>query len=107
MDYIYARVSKDGLQTTNQVSALRTSYPEATVIEEITSGYNDKPLLEQLLAKLRKGDRLIVYALDRLGRHARKALVLLEDLESRGVIFVSKREGLDMSTPTGKFMAHI
>lgn len=107
MQYIYARVSKDELDNKNQLHMLCKEYPEAKVIEEITSGYGDKPQLETLLAALRAGDTLIVYALDRLGRHAWKAIKLLEDLQQKGVIVISKREGIDLSHYTGKMLAHM
>ncbi len=107
MQYIYARVSKDELDNKNQLHDLRKQYPEAVVVEEKASGYKEKPQLNTLLAALRAGDTLIVYALDRLGRHAWKALKLIEELSKRDVILVSKREGLDLSTSAGKMLAHM
>lgn len=103
--YIYARVSTDEQTVESQLTTIRSRYPDAAVVVETISGYKDKPALNALLARLVSGDILVVVALDRLGRHTRKALELIEDLNRRGVALISIREGLDMTTSTGKFVA--
>lgn len=103
--YIYSRVSTDKQQTENQLHRLRELYPVAIIVEETVSGYKDKPALNALLAQLERGDVLVVAALDRLGRHARKALALIEDLSTNGIKVVSIREGIDTATASGKFVA--
>ena len=50
---------------------------------------------------------LIVAALDRLGRRTSEVLPLIEDLDSRGVILKSEREGVDYSTPVGRLVTQI
>ena len=105
MQYIYARISRDNSSLENQIVPLQKQFPDAKVISETVSGYYEKPELEKLLAALRAGDTLIVWSLDRLGRRTSKALALLEDLSKRGVALVTIREGLDMTTAVGKFVA--
>lgn len=46
-------------------------------------------------------------ALDRLGRNLRDLLLLLDELAAAGCAVVSLREGIDLSTPTGKLMTAI
>jgi DNA invertase Pin-like site-specific DNA recombinase len=80
----------------------------ATVVEEQASGAKERPKLSELISKLTAGDRLIVYAIDRLGRSTRDLVTLFEELGSRGVILISNREGIiDRSTPMGNFMYNI
>ncbi len=107
MEFIYCRVSTDKQDTDNQLHNLKLKFPDAEVIEETVSGVKDKPSLNALLARLSPGDVLVVQALDRLGRHARKALALLEELSLKNVKIVSLREGVDTTTASGKMMASV
>ena len=51
--------------------------------------------------------RVVCWRLDRLGRTARGLTALFEDLQTRHVGLVSLRDGLDLSTPAGRLMAHV
>ena len=107
MQYIYSRVSTASQDTENQLSRLRELYPTATVVEEVASGAKSRPELKALLIGLRRGDELIVAALDRLGRRTSEVLALIEDLEKRGVVLKSVREGVDYSTVCGRLVTQI
>jgi DNA invertase Pin-like site-specific DNA recombinase len=45
--------------------------------------------------------------LDRLGRSLKHLVTTIEDLSAYGVSFVSMRDNLDLSTPSGRLMMHI
>ncbi|MCM2354117.1 MAG: recombinase family protein [Pseudobdellovibrio sp.] len=105
--YVYARVSTQNQETENQIIHLRRIYPEAAFISETASGAKSRPELDALVAKLQRGDELIVSSLDRLGRKTSEILVLIESLEKRGVILKSLREGLDYSTVSGRLVTQI
>jgi putative DNA-invertase from lambdoid prophage Rac len=107
MQYVYSRVSTLKQDTENQLSKLREQYPTADVIEETASGAKSRPGLKALVAKLCRGDELIVAALDRLGRRTSEVLALIEDLEKRGVVLKSLREGVDYSTVCGRLVTQI
>jgi DNA invertase Pin-like site-specific DNA recombinase len=107
MQYIYSRVSTDRQETQNQLSQLKELYPNAAVFEEVASGAKARPVLQTLLSSLQEGDCLIVAALDRLGRRTSEVLSLIEDLERRGVILRSIREGVDYSTIAGRLVTQI
>lgn len=107
MEYIYSRVSTDKQDTENQLQSLRLKYPNAAIVTEVESGYKNKPKLNELIASLKKGDTLIVAALDRLGRRTKDLINLIESMHDRGVSIVSVREGLDYSTPVGKAMVQM
>ena len=51
--------------------------------------------------------KVVVWRLDRLGRTARGLTALFEELRQRGVVLVSLKEGLDLSTPAGRMMANV
>ena len=55
------------------------------------------------LKSLRKGDVLVIWKLDRLGRNLKHLIETVEDLSKRGVNFkVLHGNEIDTSTPTGK-----
>ena len=107
---IYARVSTFDQEPENQLAELRC-YVAArrwTAIEFVdrgVSGAKDRrPSLDLLLgaARRRKIDAVVVWRLDRLGRNLRHLVVLLEELQTLGVAFVSLNEGIDATTPAGR-----
>lgn len=105
--FIYSRVSTDGQTTDGQLVGLTAKFPAAQVVSEVASGAKQRPMLRALLDQLQKGDTLIVAALDRLGRRTSEVLALIEDLERRGVVLVSVREGVDYSSITGRLVTQI
>lgn len=64
----------------------------------------ERPGFSELFNFVRKGDILIVPAVDRLGRDTVDVLNTVESLRSKGVSIISLREGFDLSTPIGKAM---
>ena len=53
---------------------------------------------------VRRGDTVIVESISRFARNARDLLDLVERLTEKQVEFVSRKEAIDTTTPTGKFM---
>ena len=106
-DYVYSRVSTDDQTTAGQLTTLRALYPDAAVVSEVASGAKTRPMLRQLVAELQAGDRLIVAALDRLGRRTSEVLQLIDELQGRHVILISVREGVDYSTIAGRLVTQI
>jgi len=51
-----------------------------------------------------KVNRIVVAALDRLGRNTRDFLAFIDDLTAKGIGFLSLREGLDPFSPMGEFV---
>lgn len=64
----------------------------------------DRPGFAALVAYVRRGDTLVVSAVDRLGRDTLDVLNTVEVLQAKGVSVISKREGFDLGTPMGKAM---
>jgi DNA invertase Pin-like site-specific DNA recombinase len=115
---IYARVST---ANNGQDPALQTrelyEYAEhrgwqivREYVDRGVSGSKDsRPALNELLADVhqRKCDIVLVWKLDRLGRSLRHLVNTLAELEARGVAFVSLRDNLDLSTPSGRLMFNV
>jgi DNA invertase Pin-like site-specific DNA recombinase len=87
----YMRVSKaDGSQLLDlQRDALQAAGIDSEhVYEDMASGSLDaRPGLTACLKALRKGDRLLVWKLDRLGRNLRHLINTVHDLTARGIGF--------------------
>lgn len=111
----YVRISTSRQTVDQQVDAL-TAYgvPLDHIYGDVRSGAKwDRLGLEALRGTkdrpglLREGDKLVVVALDRLGRSLSEMVKLLEWLVSEGITLVSLREGIDLTTPTGRMLAGI
>ena len=55
-------------------------------------------------AEMGKIDLIVTKEVSRFARNTRDLLELVEKLSAKGVEFVSKKEAIDTTTPTGKFM---
>ena len=60
-----------------------------------------------MLEFVRQGDTVVVEAISRFARNTRDLLELVERLTAKGVEFVSRKEAIDTTTPSGKFMLTI
>ena len=60
--------------------------------------------LGEVLADLQRGDVLVVWKLDRLGRSTVHLLQLLADLRDRGVDFMAITQGIDTTTSMGRML---
>ena len=101
----YARVS-----TTDQNLDLQTDALEEVGCKKIFSDRGvsgakaEPPGLDKALDQLRKGDILVIWKLDRLGRSLSHLLSIIEDLKQKGVDFASVQDGFDTSTASGKMV---
>lgn len=103
----YARVSTTEQKLEPQIDALQAAGCE-TVFEDVISGAKaDRPGLNEALAFLRKGDTLVVWKLDRLGRSMKHLVETVTDLGDRGVGFRSLTEGVDTTTTGGTLVFHL
>jgi DNA invertase Pin-like site-specific DNA recombinase len=114
---LYARVSTaNGQQDPEmQLRELR-EYAEhrgLTIIGEyvdrMTGSKDSRPALNRLMtdAQRRKFDAVLVWKLDRFGRSLRHLVNALAELEALGLTFISLRDNLDLSTPSGRLMFQI
>src|SRR5271163_4092497 len=105
MKYGYARVSTDDQNPALQLAALKKAGCKTIFKDAGLSGATTKrPALLRCLKKLKHGDTLTVWKLDRLGRSLRDLITMLDDLKKRGVKFRSLTEAIDTETPTGRAM---
>ena len=80
----YARVSTDEQETHLQLDALRAAGCERVYEEKASGAKTDRPELLRLLDNARKGDVLIVWKMDRLGRSLLHLIETVNLLNARG-----------------------
>ena len=106
--YFYARVSSRDQDPKPQVeAAIARGISPANIHVDVASGArHERPVLTKLLAELQKGDVLVTFKLDRLGRSLLHLVKTLGDLEARGIGFETL-DGVSTQGPTGKLVLHI
>ena len=82
-----ARVSTDAQDAQLQLDALAEAGVHRIFQEKISTrkAADDRAGLQAALEYVRKGDTLVVWKLDRLGRSAKELLTIADDLHKRGV----------------------
>ena len=106
MIYGYGRVSSNRQDTALQLDA----FERAGVVNVTTEKWKSRgarPALHALLDRLRPGDVLVVWKLDRVGRSLLDLLNILARLEKQGCCFKSITEGMDTTTHIGRLLGHI
>ena len=107
----YMRVSKaDGSQSTDlqRDSLLFAGVEPGNLYADHASGKkDDRPHLAACLKALRKGDTLLVWKLDRLGRDLRHLVNTVHDLTDRGIglkVLTGEGAAIDTTTASGKLV---
>jgi DNA invertase Pin-like site-specific DNA recombinase len=82
---------------------------EEYVDQGVSGTKASRPALNRLMADAhrRKVDAVLVWKLDRFGRSLRHLVNAIAELEALGVAFISLRDNLDLSTPSGRLMFQI
>ncbi len=101
--YGYARVSTDDQNLDMQMRALRAAGCEHILSEKISAASTNRTQFKLLLKVLRRGDTLVVWKLDRLGRDLMQVIKLGQRLEADGIELRSLTESIDTTTAMGKF----
>lgn len=103
----YARVSTIDQRPELQLDALRAAGCEQVFEDRISGATRERPQLAICLQTLRRGDSLVVWRLDRLGRSLKDLVAIVTDLEARGVGFQSVTEAIDTNTSSGRLVFHL
>jgi DNA invertase Pin-like site-specific DNA recombinase len=115
---IYARVStSNGSQDPElQLRELReyAQRRELKAVEEyvdngVSGSKDSRTALNRLMADVhsRKFDAVLVWKIDRWGRSLKHLVTSLAELDAYGVAFISLRDNLDLTTPSGRLMMQL
>src|ERR687895_740345 len=103
----YARVSTHEQTLSLQQDALTKAGCNKIFTDTASGAKTERKVLEDVLNYVRKGDTLVVWRLDRLGRSLPHLIATMTDLEERGIGFKSLTEKIDTTTSGGKLIFHI
>jgi DNA invertase Pin-like site-specific DNA recombinase len=98
------------LSELREYAARRDWQITAEYVDQGVSGSKEsRPQLNLLMqdAHRRKFDAVLCWKLDRIGRSLKHLVNALADLEALSVAFISLRDNLDLSTPSGRLMFQI
>jgi len=103
----YARVSTDEQSLDLQLDALKRAGCKRTFTDKVSTMKAEHPGLADAVSHLRESDVLVLWKLDRLGRTVKGLVEFVADLQERKIQFRSLTDGIDTTTPAGRFFFHI
>lgn len=110
---VYCRVSREDLNLENQriqlIEHCKMKGWSYELFEEKESTRKTRPVKEEVLAKLRKGqfDGVLVYKLDRWARSLQELIMNIEELKNRGKHFIVLTQPIDTSNASGMLMLQL
>ena len=103
----YVRVSTEDQATFSQFDELKAAGCGVIFEEKASGASRSRPELAKAVARMQRGDILVVARIDRLARSLSHLLGVIEGLETVGAHFKSLRDPIDTSTPQGRFALQV
>ena len=103
----YARVSSADQDPQLQIDALKDAGVERLFTDHASGAATSRPQFDLMMQTLRRGDTVLVWRLDRLGRSMRHLLDLAAHFDQREVGLRSLNEDLDTTTANGRLIFHV
>ncbi|HHQ2816037.1 TPA: recombinase family protein [Pseudomonas aeruginosa] len=101
------RISTDDQLLDLQRDAMAKAGLRASVRRHCSGAKADRIGLAALLANLKRGDTVVVWRLDRLGRSIKDLIYLVEQLEDAGVGLKRLQENIDTTSTGGRLVFHL
>lgn len=103
----YARVSTEEQSPQMQIDSLERCGCDEIFVDKCSGAQKHRPELDRMLSKLRSGDSVVVWKLDRLGRSLQNLVELMNQFNSWGVQFRSITESIDTGTSGGVLIFNV
>lgn len=100
----YVRVSTEEQNEARQEVIMDQLGVERVFIDKISGKSTNRPALQEMISFVRKDDIVIVESYSRLARSTTDLLKIVDDLNEKGVDFISHKENIDTTTPQGRLM---
>lgn len=107
MNVMYIRCSTEEQNEARQIESAKELGIEKLFIDKASGKNADRKALKEMMNYVREGDTVYCSDISRIARNTKDLLNIVEELNNKGVFFVSLKEKLDTSTPSGKFMLTI
>lgn len=99
----HARVTTDDQSLDLQLDALKKAGCRRVFTDKASAVKGERPGLADAVSHLRPGDVLVIWKLDRLGRTVKGLVDFVAGLQEQGGQFRSLTDGIDTTTPAGRF----
>ncbi len=104
----YARVSTFEQTLDLQINDLEKYGCKKIFKEKVSGSKSERPILKECMDSLQKGDSLVVWRLDRLGRSLGNLVDIITELNDRDIEFKSINDGsIDTTTANGILIFNI
>ena len=103
----YARVSTTDQSLDPQTDPLSEAGCEKLFTDVASGARTQRPGLDKAISFCRKGDTLVVWKLDRMGRSMSHLIEMIQKLGKNGVGFQSLTEKIDTTTAGGRLIFHL
>ncbi|WP_315167645.1 recombinase family protein [Metaclostridioides mangenotii] len=100
----YIRVRTKEQNTIRQELVMSELNVDKLYIDKISGKSTERPNLIEMIEYVRENDTVIVENISRFARNTKGLLEFIEKLEEKKVNFISKKENIDTTEPSGKFM---
>ena len=90
----YVRVSTAEQNSARQEILMRELGVEKVYLDKASGKNANRPQLQEMLTFARQGDTIVVESISRFARNTRDLLDLMEQLNAKGIGFVSKKEAI-------------
>ena len=87
----YVRVSTAEQNRARQEVLMRELGVEKVYLDKASGKNANRPQLQEMLSFARQGDTIVVESISRFARNTRDLLELMEQLNAKGIGFVSKK----------------
>lgn len=104
MKVFYIRCSTEEQNEARQIESSKEVGAEKLFIDKASGKNRDRAYLKEMIDYVREGDIVYCSDISRIARNTKDLLNIVEELNNKGVYFVSLKENIDTSTPQGKFM---
>lgn len=77
--------------------------------DQLSGKHDNRKALQQMLADVRSGSirTVIIWKLDRLFRSLKHLINIIQEFEDMGVVLISIKDHIDLSTPSGRLLVHM
>ena len=100
----YVRVSTEEQNTIRQEVLMQELGVDKVFIDKASGKTTARHELLKMLEFVREGDTVVVESYSRLARSTRDLLDIVDTLRDKGVEFISRKENIDTTSPTGRLM---
>ena len=100
----YVRCSTAEQNEARQLKMMEEQYAEKVFIDKASGKNTDRQAFKEMMAFVRTEDIVIVESISRIARNTRDLLAIVSELTEKGVEFISLKENIDTTSPTGRFM---